>query len=80
MENMSNTETKREKFVRIAEARTNKIISMIQLLGNCSNQNQYEYTQKDVNKIFNAIQTELDAVRKRYNMQDNQKASKFKLD
>ncbi len=77
---MSNTETKREKFVRIAEARTNKIISMIQLLGNCSNQNQYEYTQKDVNKIFNAIQTELDAVRKRYNMQDNQKASKFKLD
>ena len=27
-------ETKREKFVRIAEARTNKIINMIQLLGN----------------------------------------------
>lgn len=49
-----NKETKREKFVRIAEARTNKIIDMIQLLGNCSNQNQYEYTQKDVNKIFNA--------------------------
>lgn len=77
---MSNTETKREKFVRIAEARTNKIIAMIQLLGNCSNQSQYEYTQKDVNKIFNAIQTELDTVRKRYNLQDNQKTSKFKLD
>ena len=30
-------ETKREKFVRIAEARTNKILNMIQLLGNCSN-------------------------------------------
>ena len=35
-------ETKREKFMRLAEARTNKIIDMIQLLGNCSNQNQYE--------------------------------------
>ena len=46
-------ETKREKFVRIAEARTNKILNMIQLLGNCSNQKQYEYTQKNVivNKI-----------------------------
>ena len=56
-----NQETKREKFVRLAEARTNKIIDMIQLLGNCSNQSQYEYSQKDVNKIFNAIQAELDA-------------------
>lgn len=75
-----NKETKREKFVRIAEARTNKIIDMIQLLGNCSNQNQYEYTQKDVNKIFNAIQAELDETKKRYSKKDSQKGSKFTLD
>jgi len=73
-------ETKRDKFVRLAEARTNKIIDMIQLLGNCSNQSQYEYTQKDVNKIFNAIQDELDATKKRYTKQDSQKGAKFKLD
>ncbi len=73
-------ETKREKFVRIAEARTNKIINMIQLLGNCSNQSTYEYTSKDVNKIFNAIQAELDEAKKRYSKQDSQKGSKFKLD
>ena len=73
-------ETKREKFVRLAEARTNKIIDMIQLLGNCSNQSQYEYTQKDVSKIFNAIQAELDSAKKRFNKQDTQKGSRFKLD
>ena len=73
-------ETKRDKFVRLAEARTNKIIDMIQLLGNCSNQSQYEYTQKDVTKIFNAIQAELDAAKKRFNKQESQKGSKFKLD
>lgn len=61
---MKNEETKREKFVRIAEARTNKIINMIQLLGNCSNQSLYEYSQKDVNKIFNTIQTELDEAKR----------------
>ena len=77
---MKNEETKREKFVRIAEARTNKIINMIQLLGNCSNQNLYEYSQKDINKIFNAIQTELDEAKKRYSKQDSQKGSKFTLD
>lgn len=75
-----NKETKREKFVRIAEARTNKIIDMIQLLGNCSNKNQYEYTQKDVTKIFNAIQSELDEAKKRYSKQDSQKGSKFTLE
>ena len=77
---MKNEETKREKIVRIAEARTNKIINMIQLLGNCSNQSLYEYSQKDVNKIFNTIQTELDEAKKRYSKQDSQKGSKFTLD
>lgn len=77
---MGKEETKREKFVRIAEARTNKIINMIQLLGNCSNQAAYEYTQKDVNKIFNAIQAELDEAKKRYSKQDSQKGSKFTLE
>lgn len=77
---MKNEETKREKFVRIAEARTNKIINMIQLLGNCSNQSLYEYSQKDVNKIFNTIQTELDEAKKRYSKQDSKKGSKFTLD
>lgn len=73
-------ESKRERFVRLAEARTNKIIDMIQLLGNCSNQSQYEYTQKDVSKIFSAIQSELDDAKKRFNKQDSQKGSRFKLD
>ena len=77
---MKSYETKRDRFVRIAEARTNKIINMIQLLGNCSNQSQYDYTQKDVDKIFKAIQTELDEAKRRYNKQDSQKGSKFTLE
>ena len=77
---MKNEETKSEKFVRIGEARPYKIINMIQLLGNCSNQSLYEYSQKDVNKIFNTIQTELDEAKKRYSKQDSQKGSKFTLD
>ena len=48
-------ESKYEKFVRLAEARTNKIIDTLQLLGNCANTTVYEYTQEDVDKIFQAI-------------------------
>ena len=59
-------ETKREKFVRMAETRTIKIISMIRLLGNCSNRQAYEYSEKDINKIFSAIESALGDAKKRF--------------
>lgn len=72
-------ETKREKFVRIAEARTNKIIDMIQLLGNCANQASYDYTEKDVADIFGAIEKELKLTKQKFAINEG-KTSKFKLD
>ena len=75
---MANVESKRDKFIRIAEARTNKIISMIQLLGNCANPACYEYTEKDVADIFGAIEKELKIVKMKYNTTD-EKPAKFKL-
>lgn len=52
-------ESKRDRFVRLAETRTNKIIDMIRLLGNCSNKSNYNYTDADIQKIFSAIDKEL---------------------
>lgn len=77
---MNNNETKREKFVRLAEARTNKIIDMIQLLSNCANTNTYEYTNKDVDKIFNAIESELKEAKRKFNKIDCKKGTKFTLE
>lgn len=76
---MSNTETKRDKFIRIAEARTNKIISMVQLLGNCANPASYEYTEKDVSDIFGAIEKELKIAKTKFTSIDD-KPTKFKLE
>lgn len=53
------TETKRERFVRIAEARTNKILEMMRLLGNCSSKGNYDYNEEDIKKIFGALEKEL---------------------
>ena len=72
-------ETKREKFVRLAEARTNKIIDMLQLLGNCSNTSAYDYTQQDVDKIFSAIEAEVREAKKKFNKTDAQKSTRFTL-
>lgn len=73
-------ETKRDKFVRLAEARTNKIIDMIQLLGNCSNLGAYDYTQQDVDKIFTAIENELRESKKKFSKVDSKKGTRFSLD
>ena len=73
-------ETKRDKFVRLAEARTNKIIDMIQLLGNCSNASAYDDTQQDVDKIFGAIESELREAKKKFNKVDAKKGSRFTLE
>ena len=73
-------ETKRDKFVRLAEARTNKIIDMIQLLGNCSNSGAYDYTQQDVDKIFTAIENELREAKKKFSKVDSKKGTRFSLD
>ncbi len=72
-------ESKRDKFVRLAEARTNKIIDMIQLLGNCANTNTYEYTQQDVDQIFSAIEAELREAKKKYQKVESSRTSKFTL-
>lgn len=71
------TESKHDKFIRVAEARTNKIIDMVRLLSNCSNTATYEYTDEDVKKIFSALESELKACKNKY--QDSTiKSSTFK--
>ncbi len=72
-------EDKRSKFVRIAESRTNKIINMIRLLGNCSSKSTYDYTDKDVDKIFTALKAELDDAKKRFQSSDSRRSGEFKL-
>ena len=53
------SETKSERFKRLASKRTNEIIDKIRILGNTSNKSMYEYTESDINKIFSHIQEEV---------------------
>jgi len=52
-------EDNNDRFKRIASRRTNEIIEKIRILGNCANKNAYSFTDRDVRKIFNAIEQEL---------------------
>ena len=78
-EKTKKTESKRDKFVRMAEARTIMVISMVRLLGNCSNRLAYEYSDQDVNKIFSAIESAVADAKKRFKSSPSGTAQVFSL-
>ncbi len=72
-------ESKAERFKRIAEARVNKIISMVRLLGQCSTPSNYEFTDSQVNYIFSALQAELDKAKKCFACRATRGRERFSL-
>lgn len=70
---------KQDNFKRIAENRTNKIIDSISKLSNIRNNTSfYEYTDEQMEAIFDAIQKELDKQRSEFR-KDKKKPKRFQL-
>lgn len=70
-------ETKHEKFVRLAESRTNTELKKIELLGNLSNRRNYDYDNQEVKEIFKAIDKELLRVKKLFESELDKDKNKF---
>jgi hypothetical protein len=64
----------RAKFVRLANQRVTKAIKAIQLVGNLSNRSNYDYDEGDALKIIKALQEELNACKKRFEMASKSQA------
>lgn len=54
-----NRETKHERFKRLAQARGDRLLKDLELLGNLSNRHNYEYSEEDIRKLFGVIEAEL---------------------
>mgnify|MGYP001231017903 CR=1 FL=1 len=70
---------KRDKFIELAEARVNKTLKDIQLIGNLSNRSAYEFTEADVHKIFSALQKGLNTSKGRFAREADGQSGEFKL-
>lgn len=68
---MENDKKKKERFLKIAENRTNTILQTLRLLGNCSNTNNYKYTDQQVKQIFSAIENELKITKMKFEKKEN---------
>lgn len=69
---------KKDRFKKVAVQRTNKVLKMLELLGNCSNKRNYDYSDEEVNKIFKAIETELKQTKEKFKIEEN-KNKRFEL-
>ena len=72
-------ETKEERFRRLAEARVNKILHLLRLLGNLSWTGTYAYTREQVEQIFTALQSELITVKMRFLQEQESSKKRFSL-
>ncbi len=59
-------QTREEKFKRLAEQRVNVILDKLRLLGQLSNRSNYEYTDAEVEAIFKAIQSDVNAAKAKF--------------
>ena len=71
-------ETKRDKFVRLAESRMNNTLKQIELLSNLSNTRAYEFSKEDVDKIIKTLKTAVSDLEKAF-MTTTNKSKRFKL-
>lgn len=70
---------KRDRFVRLAEARVSRTLQSIRVIGNLANRGNYEYSDEDVRKILKALTAEIDAMVARFKNSDTKARPEFKL-
>ncbi len=75
---MESTESKHDKFKRLATQRVNNALKKIELVGNLSSSG-YEYSPEEVDKIFAALQHTLDSTKNRFSKSKKEEASIFEL-
>jgi hypothetical protein len=71
---------KRKKFVKLAQARVNRAIQDIRLIGNLSNKSAYEFDDEDVKKIFRALQKASDTAKQKFGDGGGGRESEFSLE
>lgn len=66
-------DAKHSRFVRLAEKRTQKVLDMLDLIGNLSSKINYDYTESEVQQIFDAIRAKTEEAQERFNGQAEKK-------
>lgn len=69
------SETRYQRFKRLANKRANKALNQLRILGNLANRSYYDYNEDDINKMFKAINFQLKIVKGKFHT----RPKKFRL-
>ncbi len=58
---------KQARFKKVVTRRVDSILKTLDLLSNCSNIHNYEYTREEVDKIFKALNSKVNNVKSQFN-------------
>jgi hypothetical protein len=73
------SESKKEKFARLAIKRVNRAINELRLVGNLANRSHYDYSDEDVRRICRALEEEMRAMRSRFESRSPARDTEFTL-
>lgn len=65
---MALKESKEDAFKRVGQLRTKRILKDLELLENLCNRHNYSYTQVQIEKIFSAIESQLQATKNKFSI------------
>lgn len=71
---------KSEKFIELANKRVNRAIKDIQLIANLSNRQNYHYSEEQAKVIINALQSEVDDLKRLFKRANQASRKEFNLD
>ena len=70
---------KAAKFVELANKRVNRAIKDLQLVGNLSNRQNYEFTDQQAQKIIRRLQSEVDSIKNSFQEVSQKNNNDFQL-
>ena len=74
------SETKNDKFQRLAKNRVARATSALQSIGKLANTYNYDYTEAEAQKIINHLSKEMDELKRRFSVKPRKPGNGFSFD
>ncbi len=74
-----NKEIKRKRFENVAAKRVKKVLNDIDVLSKCSNKSNYDYSEKDIEKMMRAIREKVRFLEASFQQKGENNKNEFKF-
>jgi len=72
-------ESRHDKFRRLAQPRVEKVLNDLRVLGNLASKSRYEYTQEEVDRMFESIDARLQEVKTKFGRKQAEEKESFEF-